>query len=85
LRQVTTEVPKVTKKRENFLEFRLPPFPGRADQPVGNQAEPEIDSGADINLKTMVARNGRKRGHQGKVRQIAQDDGDQGLKEVSQH
>jgi len=62
---VTTEVPKVTGI------CRLAPSSGRSDQPVGHQAKPEVDNGAEIEVETMMSRNRRQRWQQEKVDHVA--------------
>ena len=60
----------------------LLPSPGCTDQAIRHHAKKEVDQGAKVNLESMVARNGRQRGHKQEVGDIAQDDREQSLQKI---
>ena len=61
----------------------LPPS-GSADQPVGNDAEPEVHDQAYVELEWAVARQW-KGGREKEVRHVAENDGAQSLEKIDQH
>jgi hypothetical protein len=73
------EVPKVTRKtRFGGTGFPLFPSSGGADQAIGDQAEPEVDDHAHVELEGPVARQ-RKRRREQEIRHVAEDDGAESL------
>src|SRR5581483_1828959 len=64
---------------------RLPPLSRRTDKSVNHQAKPEVDHHSKIGPKRPVARNERQRRDKREIHHIAQNDGQQRLKEVQSH
>jgi hypothetical protein len=62
----------------------LLPFPGGADQAVGDGAEPEIYNQAPVELKRLVARQGQG-WRQQEVHHVAEDDGAESLEQIYEH
>ena len=63
----------------------LAPSSCRADHAVKDEAEPEINDRAQIEMESVVARGNRERGQQEEINHVAQDDRQQGLEQVDQH
>jgi hypothetical protein len=67
-----------------FLSGLLLPFSSRADQAVGDGAEPEIYDQTPVELEWPVARQAQGRSEQ-EVRHIAEDNAAEGLNQIDQH
>jgi hypothetical protein len=78
----TTEVPKVT---ESTRRGQLLPLSGGADQAVGNQAEPEVHDGTQVDVETMVLGYGGQGGHEEEIRYVSQDNRQKRLQKIDEH
>jgi hypothetical protein len=58
------------------------PFSDAADQQINDHTEREIDESPEVDLKPVVPEVGWEGRQQSEVHQVAQDDRQQGLKEV---
>ena len=78
-----TEVPKVT---ENANSLKLMPSSRDAQyHAINNEAEAKIEDKPQIHMKTMVVcRNGQRR-QQEEVHDVAQNNGQQRLREINEH
>src|SRR5258708_2088645 len=84
--EAVEQVPKVTGEKAFLREgwvVSLPPS-GGADQAIGDDAEPEIDDQAHVELERPMARQGKGRSKK-EVRHVAQDDGKQSLNQIYEH
>src|SRR5580692_12903410 len=77
------EVPKVTGSAGRLGALSL--LSRGPDQPVGHQAEPEIQNHAEVEVERAMPRRRRQRRDQDKIHHVAQDDRQQGLEKIDEH
>src|SRR5258708_38212084 len=81
--EAVEQVPKVTGEKAFLREgwvASLPPS-GATDQAIGDDAEPEIDDQAHVELERSVARQ-REGGREEEVGDVAEDDGEESLEQI---
>ena len=66
--------------------MELAPFSGDPhDHGVDQQAEAEIEDQSEVDVEAMVPGGKRERRQQEEIHKVAQDDGQQSLREVDEH